>query len=377
MRARYVPHGAATLLLALLALSTAAHAETRAVGDGLSLSIDNHELWIVKGKQRARFASASSFRAVAVDKTKRRVTVDVEDNTCVGHTKYELTFDHLEARIENWAAYALYKAKDYKNAALGFAKASKLDPTWKIAAYNLASAHQLAGDKAAAVRSLQPHLAAEPIATYVQVTSDPDLVPLLDSAELVAIRSKQAGNAKVTDAGFEPLYAKDRNLIAFAREEKSWGSDAYTIDLQIYDAKSGALVATTPLVNWDDTRNDARGLTTAGKKAVAERAARFQTMLRQLGFSSPELEKTKVTDDGSTKMKAVFPKAKLGVVATPDVANALRGNTQVGTAKSAGKMLSAVFVEDASAVVITTHLHSAEGCDGGPEIGVYVIPIKG
>jgi hypothetical protein len=228
------------------------------------------------------------------------------------------------------------------------------------------------------VVALERHLTAEPIATYVQVTSDPELAPLLDQAELVAIQSKQAGNAKVTEKGFEPVYAKDRNLIAFAREEKSWGSAAYTIDLQIYDAKSGALVASTPLVHWDDTKHEATGLTMAGKKAVAERAARFQAMLQQLGFSTAKLEKTKVADDdGSMKIKGVFPKAKLGIVATPNGANALRGNTSVGTAKSSGKMLSAVFVEEASAVVITTHLHSAEGCDGGPEIGVYVIPIKG
>lgn len=366
-----------TSFVVLFTLATA-HADTRTVGEGLTLSIDKDALWVVKGKQRARLAPASSFKAFSADKTKRKVIVDVVDNTCIGNTKHEFTFGHLEARIENWAAFAVYKTKDYKGAAAGFAKAVKLDPSWKIAAYNLASAYQLAGDKPAAITALAPHLAAEPIATYVHVTSDPELAPLLDRAELKAIASKQPGNAKLGDKAFEPLYAKDRNLIAFAREEKSWGSAAYTIDLQIYDAKSGALVASTPLVHWDDTKPEATGLTMAGKKAVAERAARFSTMLQQLGFSTAKLEKTKVSDDdGSMKIKAVFAKAKLGVVATPNGANALRGNTSVGTANSAGKMLSAVFVEDASAVVITTHLHSAEGCDGGPEIGVYVIPIKG
>lgn len=46
--------------------------------------------------------------------------------------------------------------KDYKAAAAGFAQAAALDPTWNIPAYNLASAHQLLGDKPAAMAALAP-----------------------------------------------------------------------------------------------------------------------------------------------------------------------------------------------------------------------------
>jgi hypothetical protein len=366
-----------TTVTVLSMLVTTAHAETRKIDNDLALSVDS-SLWVVKGKQRARLVTASAFKSMTVDKANKKVVVDVADNTCVGNTKHEFTFAHLEARLENWAAHGLHQRKDLKGAAAGFDRAVKLDPTWRIPAYNLASAHQLLGDKAAAVAALAPWLKAEPIATYVQVTSDPDLAPLLVRPELAALHAKQAGNAKVTNQGFPTLLDKTRGLIAYARSESSGGGMNYTIDLQIYDAKTGALVASTPLVHWDDTNPENGKLTAAGTKAVPARAERYTKMLANLGFSTTKLEEATIKEhDSQAKMMAHFAKAKLGVVATPDLANALRGNTRVGTVKSEGQMHAATFVEEASAVIVKTQRHAIEaGCEAGPEIGVYVMPIK-
>lgn len=363
-------------LLAVLALVTPAHAETRAIGGDLSLSVDS-SLWVYRGKQRARLATGRAFKALAVDQAKRMVTVEVEDDTCIGTTRHTFTFAHLEARLENWAAYGHYQNKDLKAAAAGFDRAARLDPTWNLPAYNLASAHQLLGDRSAAIAALAPWLVSAPIATYVHASSDPELSPLLSHRAFAALAAKQPGNAKVTSQGFPTLYARERGWIAHARHEGEGQAMSFTIDLQIYDAKTGALVASSPLVQWDETDPIRGGLTAAGKKAVAARAARFTAMLVSLGFSTTKLEQATIKEhDTQQKMLAHFPKAKLGVVATPDVANALRGNTRVGTVASAGQMQAATLVEEAGVVIVQTQLHAVEGCDAGPEIALYVMPIR-
>ncbi len=96
-------------------------------------------LWVMKGKARALLTKR------AIDPQAGVVDVDVEDSSCVGKAHYTWSLAHLDARIANANAFALHQKKSYKLAAEGFAKAVALDPTWKIAAYNLASAHSLAG----------------------------------------------------------------------------------------------------------------------------------------------------------------------------------------------------------------------------------------
>jgi hypothetical protein len=367
------------LLLLLTAPAVGDPSRQRVIGGGLSFAIDaRSDLHVVRGTRRAKLVYASKILSVAVDAARRKVVVDVEDYTCVGNTKHTWTFDHLDARIENWAAYGLAQKKDYKRAIAGFEKAVKFDPTWRIPAYNLASAHQLAGDKAAAVAALAPWLASHPIATYVQVTTDPDLAPLLDRPELAAIRAKQAGNVKVTEKGFDPLYAKERQLVAIARHTSQLVSGRSQITVEIYDARTGDPVALLPLVRLGDTvPNDGR-LTTTGKTTAVSRSVRLQTLLADLGFSAAKFEKAPTNDSDPGKVKVVFAKAKLGIVAVGSVANALRGNKRVGTVRLSGEMRSAVFVVDASVVVIATYNPSvSDSCDSGQsEDDTAVMSIK-
>lgn len=352
------------VLLLAHATATADPTKQRPIGEGLSFAIDaRNGLHVVKGTKRAKLVAASSIRSVAVDAAKRKVVVDVDDYSCVGNTKHTWTFGHLEARIENWTAYGTAQTKDYKGAVAGFEKAVKFDPAWQIAAYNLASAHQLAGDKLAAVAALAPWLASHPIATYVQVATDPDLAPLLDRPELAAIRAKQAGNVKVTEKGFDPLYSKERQLVAIAMHTSQLVSGRAQITVEIYDARTGGPVARLPLVRLGDTiPNDGR-LTTTGKTTAVSRSVR---LLADLGFSAAKFERAPTNDDDRAKVKVVFPKAKLGIVAVGGVASALRGNKRVGTVNLTGEMRSAVFVEDASVVVIATYNpFVSDSCDSG------------
>ena len=80
----------------------------RVIGEGLSFAIDaRSDLPVVKGTRRAKLTYATGIRSVAVDAAKRKVVVDVDDFSCIGNTKHTWTFNHLEARLENWAAYGL------------------------------------------------------------------------------------------------------------------------------------------------------------------------------------------------------------------------------------------------------------------------------
>lgn len=360
----------------------------RPVADGFSLAIGRPgALYLVKGKQFTKLGPADRFISLAVDKTAKKVVAEIGDYTCAGQTHYEWTIDHFTARMENASAYALHLKKDFKAAAAGFARAAAADPAWRIPAYNLASALQLAGDKPGAVKALATWLASEPIATYLHVATDPELAPLLDQPTLAAIRTTKVGAAKLTTAGIDgvALFAPERGLLAIARNEASWGSAAFTTELQIWDIAQGKLVASTTIVAWDETDPslDKPAVTKAAKQKVADRIARLETQLAALGFRKAKIEKGVENGDG-TKAKVSFAKAKIGVVGPGDMAEAafkdgiahvLRKNTTLANAKIVGRLRAATFVEDASAVIIETQRHSAEGCDGGPELGLVVVKI--
>ena len=391
-----------------LALAAPAHAEPhfdrkdpqlyKSVADtGIALAIGSPGVvYIVKGKQAVKLAPADHFETVTIDKTAKQVTAVISDYTCEGKTKHVWTFGHLAARLENAAAFAMHTKKDFKTSAAGFARAVALDPTWKIAAYNLASAQQLAGDKAAAMKALEPHLATEPIATALAVARDPELAPLLDQPALVALRAakpgatttvtaRPQGGAAITEKGLDgfALFAPDRGLVAITRNEASWGSMNFTVDIQVWDPANSQLVATVTVVEWGDTSPETRGVRKAVKTVVAERMTRVANQLAALGFRPAKVETGVETSDG-LKAKVSFPKAKLGVVGPGDmanvafkdgVANVLRKDTSLATAKITGRLSRAWFVEDASAVVIEMQRHSSEGCDGGDEAAFTVVKI--
>ena len=69
-----------------------------------------------------------------------------------------ISADALDARIENAAGFAHHRKKEFAKAATGFAKALALDPSFGIAATNLASAHVLAGNHKAAEATLKIEL---------------------------------------------------------------------------------------------------------------------------------------------------------------------------------------------------------------------------
>ena len=249
---------------------------------------------------------------------------------------YRWTFDHLDARLANSAAFALHQRKSYKAAAEGFAKAAAADPSWAIPAYNLASARTLMGDLDGAIGALSSRLASDPIVTYMHVSSDAELRPLLARKELIALRAKTPGTTKLAADAFDGglAYAPERGLVAVLHEEHSWGSSAFGATVEVYDIKSSKLVASTEVVQWSETDPDcySKGckLQASARAAIGDRVTKVQAMLRELGFSPIAVE-TATVDDGPPR-KAYLSTAKLGVASADGVARVLRGNTVLATA---------------------------------------------
>jgi hypothetical protein len=372
----------AIAIAALLLWPAIAHAgdSRRSLGGGLSLVVEGDHLYVARGVERARLAQAHELVSAVVRRAQRKVDVLVLDSTCDGESRYTWGLAELAARVENAAAYRLHRRRDYARAAAGFARAVAAAPAWKVAATNLASAEVLRGDAAAAIRALAPWLAAEPIATYVKVATDPELAPLLVRPELRAIRARRRGAVQLSDerAWGRVAYEPVRGLLAVARTEGSWGACVYRTDLEIHDARSGRRIAVAPMVAWEETSFDcdvkAMGVLPARRAAVAARVKRLAAMLADLGFSSAAIERAEVGSSDGDRQTGSFPRHALGLAARGGVARVLRGDQVLASRRILDHIDAAVWVEDARAAVVWSIRPGREGCEGTDPTAVTVLP---
>jgi hypothetical protein len=367
------------VVIAFPAIAAADDQLERDLGRGYRLEVEQTGVIVTKAGKRATLQRG----VIGLDKVTvagAAVDVDVEDNTCIGSHHHRWTFDHLDARLANSAAFALHQRKSYKAAAEGFAKAIAADPSWVIPAYNLASARTLMGDLDGAIAALGSRLASDPIATYVHVSSDPELRPLLARKELVAVHAKTPGTTKLTadaiDGGL--AYSSERGLVAIRHEERSCCSSAFAVTVELYDIKSSKLVASTDVVRWDETDGGCEStgcaLQPSARTGVADRVANVQTTLRELGFS-PIAVDTVTVDDGPPR-KAYLSAAKLGVASADGVARVLRGNAVLATASGLhGRLEKVMYVEPLRLFVLWSFLASGDGCNGYPENAVTTLTI--
>ena len=216
------------------------------VGDGLAIKIEGHgDVMVSNAGHGARLASrAESLENLKVDRMAKRVELDVDRGPgCLGE-HLSFGFAQLQARIENTDAYARHRKHDWAGAIAGYAKAIALDPTWRIPAYNRAGASVSSGDLAAGVAALAPWLASEPIATFVQVSSDPELAPLLARPELAAIRAAKPGTVTLIPSRTNDVIgvAAERGLVAVSRIEAPMGCqfDSY---IELHDVATNKRVA--------------------------------------------------------------------------------------------------------------------------------------
>jgi hypothetical protein len=369
-------------LIGVLVAGTA-HADVRKeLGDGYRLAVESDGVWVHKGTLRARLAEARGIASATLDKQTRVVTAEIEDFGCYNTTKYRWPLGELDARMENWAAFALHKKGDDKGAAAGFARAVAADPTWKIPAINLASARALLGERDAAIAALAPWLASEPVATYVTIATDPDLASLRDRAEVRALRAATPGSVQFANRDLvgRVAVAKQRGLVAVVRGEASWGASAFHTDVEIFDVKAGARVASLPLVEWAETSPDCYKpgceILPAAKPVIEARGKRIAALLGELGFVAATTEAgSQIERTADDKFKTTFAAAKLGVVERDGTARVLQKDATLATGATFDHLHAAVYLAEPRAVIVWSGRAGREGCEGANPTLVTVLPL--
>jgi hypothetical protein len=322
-----------------------------------------------RGGLIARIAEGSFIDPPVIDPKGKKVAFATQNDCLSNLGDKTFTFDQLSSRLENVTAYGLHRNKKYAESKMGFAKALQLDPTNRTAAVNLASAQQLLGEPAEAVKTLAPWLASDPIATFAKVASDAELAPLLASPELLAMKAKSSGNVKVGKLGIKGgfAYSDEKGLLATMRTESSWGvDDYYSLDIELYDT-TGKRIAIIPLIQFEDSKS----------KIVRQRIIAAQQILRDLGFTTEATMAGKNTqaDRDSDKFKFSFPKLKLGVVGQDGVISVYRGDTLRAKGNAETRIKSVNWSPRAKAMIISTLSPGREGCEGTDPTEILVLPV--
>ena len=93
------------LVVALLAGSAHADPKPSITTNGYTLD-SKSGVYVKKGGQSAPLTKGSGFDNLKVNTKAQTISVDVEDSTCIGHTRYTWSFGHLDARLDNAAGVA-------------------------------------------------------------------------------------------------------------------------------------------------------------------------------------------------------------------------------------------------------------------------------
>jgi len=357
-------------LAVLLAISTAAAGAP--VAEGYELEAIQGDLWVVKGGRRAPLGvfGGMQLSEIHVDRAARSVGIPILTD-CSGDQVVTYSFDQLEARLANAEALVRHRTHDWATAANGFAVAVTLDPTWRLPAYNLASARAQLGDLAGGARALAPWLASEPIATYVQVSDDPELAPLLATPQLAAIRGAAPGHATVTAAGLAGryAYAADRGLLAAQIDTSNGMSCDTSISIALIDVRRGIELTRLPLSGISEACDGA----TVATAADPDRPARIQRLLIELGVTATPGEQADAAPKGDNDKRVVrLPKSRLGVVTRGGGIAILRQNTELATGATREPRLTwAAFVPAARVMLLGSYRPS----DSCPFNGLDVIQV--
>ena len=368
------------LPLAILVASPAtavAKDEVFKAGDYEIVATDRN-IEVRKGKRRATLIASSAFEVgVKVDSRAKKVTINRSEE-CSSDLSSVFTFDALEARLLNHESVSLHLKKDWANAAKGFAQAAKLDPTWNFAANNLASALTRLGKLDEANAALASWFSSAPLATYIQVSIDPDLQPLLTTKQVMAVRNSKPGTIKLGERGLdgEYAYSADRGWIAVHHDDTGYPPCGNYADIAIYDVKTNKQVGAIDIGGVPSSGGPCGSHGRAEiTKAKTERLAKLavaEKILTDFGFIKVPAEEAQMSDRDDGKRTARLPKARLGVVETDTGIRVLRGNTSLATGPGgAGRLGKIAYVPDARAMVVFSYVPS-DTCARHDESVTYV-----
>jgi hypothetical protein len=226
--------------------------------------------------------------------------------------------------------------------------------------------------------------------------SDPDLAPLLRTPEVAALRAPARGTARlaltkheVTLRGKSPgagagpgavAVSSKYPLVAAVDDEWSWGTCTGQADLLLLDF-GGAEVARLPLFTYAEmTTEDGDNcpFRRAAKGKIGARVAAAQRLLADLGFSPAAGEEGTVSTSEKGNPRALFARAKLGVVVGRDRIRVLRGDDELGATANPGaeQIRAATHLADANVVFLRWGRGGREGCEGSDPQGVLVLPFR-
>jgi hypothetical protein len=116
----------------------------------------------------------------------------------------------------------------------------------------------------------------------------------------------------------------------------------------------------------------------AAKAKIGARVAAAQRVLADLGFSPAAGEEGAVSTSERGNPRALFARAKLGVVVGRDRIRALRGDDELGATANPGAedLRAATHLADANVVVLRWGRGGREGCEGSDPQGIVVLPLR-
>jgi hypothetical protein len=336
-------------IVVVLALATPAYAMK--LGRGYELVVVDRQVFVARAHRKAPLDIGATPCCVKTDKDRVSITVQTD---CNGETTITFTFDQLEARLVDADARALEARGEHAKAADGFARAARLDPTWGVPAFEVATVLANKGDLTGGAAAIAPWLAARPVQTYARIALDTRLSPLLAAPELAKLRAAHRGSAKIVGgrlagrAGYSP----DLGLAAVEVEQSDGMSCEVRVAIELIDVHTGKVLADLSLSQFDGCGEG---------PAIPELAAPHQdeqvlTILDDLGIQSTAFEVGSLGSKDDTTRLARFPKAKLGVVAVIGSVRVLRRDTTLATGTlSEPNLVSATYLPDVRLMVLGSY----------------------
>lgn len=205
----------------------------------------------------------------------------------------------------------------------------------------------------------------------VKLLDDEDFSPLRDE-----FRTKSPQNPALRllkdDLNSYVGYSKRSGLLSVVRKEISWGSENWTAELHVFDARTQKRISEHTLIRWQDTDPDGR-VRPELKKEVEERLARINEALAALAFETlPESMRGEFNQLGSPADQVAAPLSGLGksIVAARDVLELRSGEKVLETFHSNlhdARPNQVYAVPELNALVYFGAYEVAEGCDSGPD----------
>jgi hypothetical protein len=294
------------------------------------------------------------------------VTISSGDD-CGGDFTTTMPLAHLEARLANAAALKEHRKGRFKAAALGFARAQALDPSFDLATTNLACALARDGRTKSAIDTLRPLLITHPVTTYDKILRDSDLASLRSAPELQKWRASKKGDASVSNA-WDLAYSAELKLLAVRFDDVSYTESDETAHFIWFVDVNGKVIAELHLgfTEYEDSKRQR-----AQKRKLH---ARMDRLLGDLGFSSQPAQNIVYAEE----WKAYLPSVRLGVTVKDGILRVIKADQIVGKVDTgAERILGAAYFPRWGTIVSKGEAgyENCGDCDTGPYHSVSMVAV--